>query len=172
MHIDGLGAEPILFLAPQGDTPGQFGKRWHMKKLRIVSLSTFMMRRDDGEGRRRCRIYWGVLSTWWEEPRRGRWPNEHPPPPQTVNFKRARREVPTRQSFPDFALGCSCVCVSVASCGLVHARFCGDYSRMKSACILDYRSDTLDVVVDHSWCFTDRTPCRSLFVTLLLHVID
>jgi len=37
--------------------------------MRIVSPSTFLMRRDvdDGEGRRRCRIYWGVLITWRAE---------------------------------------------------------------------------------------------------------
>jgi len=37
------------------------------EKSRIVSPSTFLRRRDDGEGLRRCSSYWGVQITWREE---------------------------------------------------------------------------------------------------------
>jgi len=36
------------------------------EKSRMVSPSAFLMMRDDGEGLRRCRIYW-VQITWREE---------------------------------------------------------------------------------------------------------
>jgi len=32
-----------------------------------ASTGAFLMRRDDGKGLRRCRIYWGVQITWREE---------------------------------------------------------------------------------------------------------